>query len=151
MVGMVDAMDDELLNNYIQLLNHIYRPALESLLFFADEGPEKNRVYEEVLMAIQSLYSSLKGKYWMIIVTLESMDKCIELFCLIEVSENILKHDNTLSLAQRQVELDLPNESKKRADFIRHPDTVAKAEKIATDWLSMIERVHMNKIINSIQ
>lgn len=56
------------------------------------------------------------------------------------VSENILKHDNTL-LAQRQVDLDLPNESKKRADIIRHPDTVAKAEKIATDWLSMIERV----------
>jgi hypothetical protein len=59
------------------------------------------------------------------------------------VSENILKHDNTL-LAQRQVDnLDLPNESKKRADFIRHPDTVAKAEKIATDWLSMIERVRI--------
>jgi hypothetical protein len=54
-----------------------------------------------------------------------------------------LKHDNTL-LAQRQVDnLDLPNESKKRADFIRHPDTVAKAEKIATDWLSMIERVRI--------
>lgn len=61
MVGMLDAMDEELLNNFIQLLNHIYRPALESLLFFADEGPEKNRVYEEVLMAIQSLFSSLKG------------------------------------------------------------------------------------------
>ncbi len=59
------------------------------------------------------------------------------------MSENILKHDNTL-LAQRQVDnLDLPNESKKRADFIRHPDTVAKAEKIATDWLSMIERVRI--------
>ena len=37
--------------------------------------------------------------------------------------------------------VDLPNESKKRADIIRNPDTVAKAEKIATDWLSMIERV----------
>lgn len=61
MVGMLDAMDEQLLNNFIQLLHHIYRPALESLLFFADEGPEKNRVYEEVLMAIQSLYSSLKG------------------------------------------------------------------------------------------
>lgn len=61
MVGMLDAVDDELLSNFIQLLQHIYRPALESLLFFADEGPEKNRVYEEVLMAIQSLYSSLKG------------------------------------------------------------------------------------------
>lgn len=24
---------------------------------------------------------------------------------------------------------------------MRHPDTVAKAEKLATDWLSMIERV----------
>ena len=59
------------------------------------------------------------------------------------MSENILKHDNTL-LAQRQVDnLDLPNESQKRADFIRHPDTVAKAEKIATDWLSMIERVRI--------
>ena len=59
------------------------------------------------------------------------------------MSENILKHDNTL-LAQRQVDnLDLPNESKKRADFIRHPDTVSKAEKIATDWLSMIERVRI--------
>jgi hypothetical protein len=64
----------------------------------------------------------------------------IKIFSVL-VSENILKHDNTL-LAQRQVDnLDLPNESKKRADFIRHPDTVAKAEKIATDWLSMIERV----------
>lgn len=62
MVGMLDGMDEELLNNFIQLLNYIYRPALESLLFFADEGPEKNHVYEEVLMAIQSLYSSLKGK-----------------------------------------------------------------------------------------
>lgn len=51
-----------------------------------------------------------------------------------------MKHDNTL-LAQRQVDLDLPNETKKRADIIRHPDTVNKAEKIATDWLSMIERV----------
>lgn len=66
----------------------------------------------------------------------------IKIFSVL-VSENILKHDNTL-LAQRQVDnLDLPNESKKRADFIRHPDTVAKAEKIATDWLSMIERVRI--------
>lgn len=63
MVGMVDALDEELLSNFIQLLNHVYRPALESLLFFADEGPEKSHVYEEVLMAIQSLYSSLKGKF----------------------------------------------------------------------------------------
>jgi hypothetical protein len=64
------------------------------------------------------------------------------------VSENILKHDNTL-LAQRQVDnLDLPNESKKRADFIRHPDTVAKAEKIATDWLSMIERVRITFLVD---
>jgi hypothetical protein len=61
MVGMCDAMEEELLSNFIQLLHHIYRPALESLLFFADEGPDKTRVYEEVLMAIQSLYSSLKG------------------------------------------------------------------------------------------
>lgn len=59
---------------------------------------------------------------------------------ILPVSENILKHDNTL-LAQRQVDLELPDEAKKRADYIRHPDTVAKAEKIATDWLSMIERV----------
>jgi hypothetical protein len=51
-----------LISNFIQLLQHVYRPALESLLFFADEGPDKTRVYEEVLMAIQSLYSSLKGK-----------------------------------------------------------------------------------------
>ena len=65
----------------------------------------------------------------------------ISFFFLYLVSENILKHDNTL-LAQRQMDLvDLPNESKKRADIIRNPDTVAKAEKIATDWLSMIERV----------
>ena len=64
------------------------------------------------------------------------------------MSENILKHDNTL-LAQRQVDnLDLPNESKKRADFIRHPDTVAKAEKIATDWLSMIERVRITFLVD---
>lgn len=62
MVGMVDGIDEELLSNFIQLLYHVYRPALESLLFFADEGPEKTRVYEEVLMAIQSLYSSLKGE-----------------------------------------------------------------------------------------
>lgn len=61
MVGMCDAMEEELLSNFIQLLHHIYRPALESLLFFADEGPDITRVYEEVLMAIQSLYSSLKG------------------------------------------------------------------------------------------
>lgn len=62
MVGMCDAMEEELISNFIQLLHHVYRPALESLLFFADEGPDKTRVYEEVLMAIQSLYSSLKGK-----------------------------------------------------------------------------------------
>ena len=61
MVGMVDALDEELLSIFTQLLHHVYRPALESLFFFADEGPEKSRVYEEVLMAIQSLYSSLKG------------------------------------------------------------------------------------------
>ena len=116
MVGMVDGVDEELLSNYMQLLKYIYRPALESLLFFAEEGPERSRVYEEVLMAIQSLYSSLK------------------------VSENILKHDNTL-LAHRQVDLDLPNDTKKRAELIRNPETVALAEKIVTDWLSMIERV----------
>lgn len=63
MVGMCDAMEEELLSNFIQLLQHVYRPALESLLFFADEGPEKTRVYEEVLMAIQSLFSSLKGNF----------------------------------------------------------------------------------------
>ena len=62
MVGMCDAMEEELISNFIQLLHHVYRPALESLLFFADEGPDKTRVYQEVLMAIQSLYSSLKGK-----------------------------------------------------------------------------------------
>lgn len=59
-----------------------------------------------------------------------------------------MKHDNTL-LAQRQVDLDLPDESKKRADYIRHPDTVAKAEKIATDWLSMIERVHLKDYLDN--
>ena len=62
MVGMVDAIEEELLTNYTQLLRHIYRPALESLLFFAEEGPERSRVYEEVLMSMQSLCSSLKGK-----------------------------------------------------------------------------------------
>lgn len=61
MVGYTDAIDDELLSSFIQLLRYVYRPALESLLFFADDGPDKNRVYEEVLMAIQSVYSSLRG------------------------------------------------------------------------------------------
>ncbi len=57
MAGMCDAMEEDLLSNFIQLLHHVYRPALESLLFFADEGPDKTRVNrEEVLMAIQSLY-----------------------------------------------------------------------------------------------
>nr|CAH0113005.1 unnamed protein product [Daphnia galeata] len=49
MAGMCDAMEEELLSNFIQLLHHVYRPTLESLLFFADEGPDKTRVYEEIL------------------------------------------------------------------------------------------------------
>lgn len=61
MVGMIDASDDALLSNFAQLLKHVYRPALESLLFFAEDGPEKVRVYEEVLMSMHSLCSSLKG------------------------------------------------------------------------------------------
>ena len=61
MVGYTDAVDDELLSSFIQLLKHVYRPALESLLFFADDNPDKNRVYEEVLMTMQSVYSSLRG------------------------------------------------------------------------------------------
>lgn len=138
MVGMVDAVDDELLSNFVQLLHHIYRPALESLLFFADEGPEKSRVYEEVLMAIQSLYSSLKG-----IVCECSLESEPELSLL--VSENILQHDITL-LAHRQLYLDLPHDPKKRADLIRDPNTVAQAEKIATEWLSMIERVSVSTL-----
>ena len=61
MVGMIDSLDEGLISNLIQLIKFVYKPALESLLFFADDGPDKNRVYEEILMAIRSLYSSLKG------------------------------------------------------------------------------------------
>jgi len=63
MVGYTDAVDDELLSSFIQLLKYVYRPALESLLFFADDSADKNRVYEEVLMTMQSVYSSLRGSY----------------------------------------------------------------------------------------
>jgi len=107
MVGMVDAIEEELLTNYTQLLRHIYRPALESLLFFAEEGPERSRVYEEVLMSMQSLCSSLKGKF--------------------------IYHNKYIF-----------NDTKKRAELMRNPETVSRAEKIALDWLSMIERVLIN-------
>ena len=60
-VGMVDSFEESLISNLIQMIKYVYKPALESLLFFADEGEEKNRVYEEILMALCSLYSSLKG------------------------------------------------------------------------------------------
>jgi len=39
-----------------------------------------------------------------------------------------------------QLDLDLPTDPKMRTDCMRLPETVAKAEKMATDWLSMIER-----------
>lgn len=60
---MVDSFEESLISNLIQMIKYVYKPALESLLFFADEGYEKNRIYEEILMALCSLYSSLKGCY----------------------------------------------------------------------------------------
>ena len=59
---------------------------------------------------------------------------------LVSVSENILKHDS--SLADCQLDVDLSVETlKKRTDLLRQPEIAARAEEIATNWLSMIERV----------
>lgn len=63
MVGMLDGAHEELIPNIMQLIKYIYKPALESLLFFADEDADRNCVYEEILMTVQSLYSSLKGRH----------------------------------------------------------------------------------------
>ena len=59
---------------------------------------------------------------------------------LLSVSENILKQDS--SLAHGELDIDLSAETlKKRTDLLREPEMAATAEKIASNWLSMIERV----------
>ena len=59
---MLDAGDGSaVISNLMQLLHHIYQPLIENLLFFADDGPDRKAVYEEILIAIHSLSSSLKG------------------------------------------------------------------------------------------
>jgi len=61
MVGMLDASEGtELVANLIQIIRYVYQPIVENLLFFSDECPVRHRIFEEILMAIQSLCSSLK-------------------------------------------------------------------------------------------
>jgi hypothetical protein len=118
MVGMLDAQEDEeMVSNLIQLIRFVYQPLIENLLFFADELPSRQFIYEELLMAIQSLCSSLK------------------------VTDNILRNYTSLSEMGQLDVSEMPADPKKRTEFLRQPEFVENAEKLATDWLSIIERV----------
>ena len=76
-VGMLDAdVADELISNLTQLMRHVYQPLVQNLLYFADDSAAKKRIYEEVLMAAQSLLSSLKVVALLLFPTSLTLSTC---------------------------------------------------------------------------
>jgi hypothetical protein len=110
--------DDELFCNVMQLIKYVYQPLVENLLHFGDQCATKVAIYEEILMAVQSSNSSLK------------------------VANNIFQNYTLLdSNGVAELTADLPTDPKQRTEYLRQSELAEKAEKITTDWLSVIERV----------
>ena len=114
MVGQLDGQTDEqLTSSMIRLLEFVYQPLIESFVHF-DDGRVKRRVlFEELLMAIHSLQSSLR------------------------VANQIFTN-NICTLEMEPLDVGDP---KYRNIRFRNAEVLKKAEKIAIDWLCLIDRV----------
>ncbi len=69
------------------------------------------------------------------------MNRRVFFHLVAQVVDNIFKNYMSLTDSGSLGLTELPADSKKRAEHFRRPEIVEQAEKIATDWLSIIERV----------
>jgi hypothetical protein len=115
MVGQLDGQtDEELTSSMIRLLAFVYQPLIENFVHFDDGRVKQKVLFEELLMAIQSLQSSLR------------------------VANQIFTN-NICTLEMEPLDVGDP---KFRNIRIRNADVLRKAEKIAIDWLCLIDRVN---------